>query len=202
MSSVIDVYNSRNNLLDILESTGYDTTAYINYGVDQVGSMFETNNLDMTLTHSSGKKVIIKYHIETMKLNVLSDDINQYFENGLLDKTIDNLIIVVRAEPTETMIASLTSLWNASGIFLTVIPLNRLQYNILKHIQVPKHEILSPKEKETLYTDMMIRTDTDLSVISRFDPVATVLCMRPGMVCRITRKSKTAMLTTVYRVCI
>jgi DNA-directed RNA polymerase subunit H (RpoH/RPB5) len=38
--------------------------------------------------------------------------------------------------------------------------------------------------------------------ISRFDPVAQVIGLRPGQVCHILRPSKTAILTDYYRVCI
>ena len=38
--------------------------------------------------------------------------------------------------------------------------------------------------------------------ISRFDPVAQVIGLRPGQVCEITRASKTAIESKYYRVCI
>ncbi len=38
--------------------------------------------------------------------------------------------------------------------------------------------------------------------ISRFDPVAKAICLRPGQVCKIIRPSKTAIETTYYRFCI
>ena len=200
--TVAQVFNSRNHLLDILASTGYATEDYENYPVQQVGDMFETNNLDMSLLHSSGTKLIVKYYLSS-KLNVCSDEVNQYFEGPVPSLTHrDTLLVIVKNEPNETMINALTTLWNASKNFITVIPIRRLQYNILKHVQVPKHVLLTDEQKADLYRTKMIRHDSELSVISRFDPVATLLCMRPGMVCRISRKSKTSMLTDVYRVCI
>ena len=41
-----------------------------------------------------------------------------------------------------------------------------------------------------------------LPEISRFDPVAKAICIRPGQVCKITRPSKTAIETNYYRICI
>jgi DNA-directed RNA polymerase subunit H (RpoH/RPB5) len=38
--------------------------------------------------------------------------------------------------------------------------------------------------------------------ISRFDPVARVIGLRPGQVCNIIRPSKTAIEANYYRVCI
>jgi DNA-directed RNA polymerase subunit H (RpoH/RPB5) len=38
--------------------------------------------------------------------------------------------------------------------------------------------------------------------ISRFDPVARVIGLRPGQVCHIVRPSKTSIKANYYRVCI
>ena len=38
--------------------------------------------------------------------------------------------------------------------------------------------------------------------ISRFDPVAQAICLRPGQICEILRPSKTSILSKYYRVCI
>ena len=38
--------------------------------------------------------------------------------------------------------------------------------------------------------------------ISRFDPVAKVICLRPGQICHIIRPSKTAIQANYYRICV
>ena len=38
--------------------------------------------------------------------------------------------------------------------------------------------------------------------ISRFDPVARAICLRPGQVCHIVRPSKTSIETNYYRICV
>jgi DNA-directed RNA polymerase subunit H (RpoH/RPB5) len=38
--------------------------------------------------------------------------------------------------------------------------------------------------------------------ISRFDPVARVIGLRPGQVCNIIRASKTAIEANYYRICV
>ena len=44
--------------------------------------------------------------------------------------------------------------------------------------------------------------DSNLPEISRFDPVALLLGMKPGQICKITRNSKTAIHAPYYRVCV
>jgi DNA-directed RNA polymerase subunit H (RpoH/RPB5) len=201
MESVVQVHCARNNLLSILEETGYDVSDYNNVGVQQVSAMLETNQLDMMLTHSSGKKIFVKFHLDT-KLNV-KNVVCPFFddESPILTKE-DDLMIIVKADPNETIISAMDSLWNDSKIYVSVINIKRLQFNILKHVQVPKHEILTTDEKTALFLKLHVKKDTDLPSISRYDPVAVVLCMRPGMVCRIHRKSKTAVTNIYYRACI
>ena len=198
--SITQVYCARNNLLNILEESGYDVTDYNNVGIQQVSAMLETNQLDMILTHPSGKKIFVKFHLDT-KLNV-KNVASQFFDDDAILTKNDDLMIIVKADPNETIISAMDSLWNDSNIYLSVINIKRLQFNILKHIQVPKHEILSPDEKTALFLKLHIKKDIDLPLISRYDPVAPVLCMRPGMICRIHRKSKTAVSNIYYRACV
>lgn len=198
--SITQVYCARNNILAILEESGYDVTDYNNVGIQQVSAMLETNQLDMILTHPSDKKIFVKFHLDT-KLNV-NTVANQFFDDNTILTKNDDLMVIVKADPNETIISAMDSLWNDSKIYVSVINIKRLQFNILKHIQVPKHEILSDDEKSALFLKYHIKKDIDLPLISRYDPVATVLCMRPGMVCRIYRKSKTAVSSIYYRACV
>jgi len=197
-TSITEIYYARNNLLDILKENGYDVSDYNNCGINHVGSMMTTNQLDLLLTHSSGKRIFIKYSLGK-KIN-LTEVANSLFEDVL--KKTDDLMVIVKSDPNDTMIASIEALWNDSGIYVSVVNINRLQFNILKHVQVPKHEILTEEEKQAFFVKHHIHSVEELPFISRYDPVALVLCMRPGMVCRIHRKSKTSVVSMYYRACV
>ena len=69
--------------------------------------------------------------------------------------------------------------------FIILFNLGRLQYNILNHEYVPSHTILSESAKEAMKLEYNITEDTQIPTISRFDPVAQAIGMRPGQVCRI-----------------
>jgi DNA-directed RNA polymerase subunit H (RpoH/RPB5) len=202
--SVTHIYSARNNLLAILEETGYDVSEYAHCGIQQVGAMMDQKQLDLLLTHKNGKKIFVKFYLDG-RLNIASEACSFYESNEdeppILTKE-DNLMIIVKMDPNDALIAALNTLWNDSQIYASVINIKRLQFNILKHVQVPKHEILTVEEQAEVFKQHNIQTIADLPAISRYDPVALVLCMRPGMVCRITRKSKTSVSTFYYRACV
>ena len=66
---------------------------------------------------------------------------------------------------------------------------------------VPKHTILTDAEVLELKKRYNINNTSELPEISRYDPVAQAIGMRPGQICKITRPSKTAITTEYYRVC-
>ena len=128
-----------------------------------------------------------------------------YFAPGTDEDQIDyddESLIIVDNEPNETINNFVHHIWEKDGIFVIIQSIKRLQFNILKHISVPKHVLLSEEEKIQLYKKYYIQSNADLPTISRYDAVAQILCMRPGMVCCIHRKSKTAVVTYYYRVCV
>jgi len=164
--------------------------------------MIENKQLNLLLT-SPVNKVYVIYKLDT-KLNTkdgLSEYIDPLLDDGILTPQ-DNIIIVYKSEPNDTIHAMLENLWNDRGMLVSVINIERLQFNIFKHEHVPRHTILSEKEKEEMFSRYNIKSNADLPVISRFDPVASVMCMRPGQVCVIERKSKTAVVSYYYRVCV
>jgi DNA-directed RNA polymerase subunit H (RpoH/RPB5) len=61
---------------------------------------------------------------------------------------------------------------------------------------------LSEEEVEEVKIKYNINKLSQLPEISRFDPVAQVIGIRPGQVCEIIRSSKTAVNSKYYRVCI
>ena len=56
---IISIYNSRKNLLDILEKRGFDVSSYNNFTINEIGIMLETNQLDIFLEKM--KKQIKRY---------------------------------------------------------------------------------------------------------------------------------------------
>ena len=202
---VTSIYKSRKNILDILgNNLGFDTSDYISFGKNEISAMLATNRLDMQLQNkTTGQKAYIRYHVVKGGTPDLADIIEDlfYIENILTKK--DVLIVIIEDEPNENTILKMKYLYDEDGIMVVMHNIQRLQFNILQSIYVPKHEVLTDKEVDDLVKKYNIRNiKTDLPEISRFDPVALILCMRPGNVAKITSFSQTAGYYIKYRVCV
>ena len=66
------------------------------------------------------------------------------------------------------------------------------------HIDVPKHEIMTRKEAEEVLEKYHCNS-TDLPLIFVNDPAIIALCVKPGDMIKITRKSATSGQSFYYR---
>jgi DNA-directed RNA polymerase subunit H len=208
------VYTSRKTLLEILESQGYQTDEYKGFSYQQVDKMIANEQLDMilskeTTTSTENKelqkqtKIYVSFYVKKSIINVpnIQEMIDELF---ILTDTLtkdDTLFIIVKDEINDSIRSQLKHIWETEGIFIIATSINRLQFNILQHVMVPPHRILSDSEKAQV--SLRYNMDDDkYPEISRFDPVATAIGIRPGQVCEILRSSKTAVVTKYYRLCV
>ena len=77
-----------------------------------------------------------------------------------------------------------------------------MQFNILEHNLVPKHTILTDSQVKHIQIQYNLASNDALPEISRFDPVAKAILLKPGEIVHIERPSKTAITSDYYRVCI
>ena len=113
----------------------------------------------------------------------------------------DDLIIIMKDEPNESLIKILKNIWEQDHIYINVFNIKRLQFNILKHELVPPHSVLTKEEAIKMKEKFNITEDSQLSDISRFGPVAQAICIRPGEICKIQRPSCSAITSDFYRIC-
>ena len=203
------IYKSRSVLLEQMEKQGYDINDYNGFSVNEVNTMTSNNQLDMILekvvddesTKTKGKIYIRYYLAKALRPANLNEMIDDIFNVEEVLKKTDILLLVVKDEDNDTLINTLKHIWEQDKIFIIIQNLKRLQFNILNHILVPPHRILSQSETIAVKTRYNIMTDQQFPDISRFDPVAQVIGIRPGQVCEIIRPSKTAISAPYYRIC-
>lgn len=202
---ILSIFKSRKNIIEILELQKFNIADYSSFSINEVDAMFSNSQLDMLMTNDADNtKVYIKYYLNSkqIKKQNLDEIIEDLFTiDNILDKK-DTLIVITEDEPNDTIITHIKYLFNATGIFVVIHSLKRLQFNILNHKLVPQTTILKPSEADELKIKYNIKTLSQLPEISRFDPHALALCLRPGQVCMHTRNSITAINSNYYRVCV
>ena len=204
------VYTSRNIILDLMGKQGYNIEDYGNFSVNEVNSMKQNNQLDMLLEKKEENpvtkrknKIYIRYYLgKTIRPSNLQEMIDDLFNLEEILKKDDTLFIIIKDEINETLTNELKHIWESDGIFIVIENIKRLQFNILDHELVPKHTILPESEVVNIMKKYNITDKIQFPDISRFDPVARAIGLRPGQLCHIVRPSKTAIEANYYRICI
>tara|TARA_Y100000996_G_scaffold146725_1_gene112972 strand:- start:41 stop:544 length:504 start_codon:yes stop_codon:yes gene_type:complete len=165
--------------------------------------MVQAREMDMLLTNpSTGRKAYVKYSTgKTLRANDIYDWVEDLFHlESVLDKP-DDLVIIAKDPPNDSVKKVLRALWSEERIFITVFGTAHLQFNITKHALVPPHRPLGPEEAETIARKYSISTPSQVPDISRFSPVACAIGLRPGVWCEILRPSRVAVRAPFYRIC-
>jgi len=204
--TISSVFKSRQNLLKLLFVQGYDIKDYEEFRGNETHVMYNNKQLDMMMSsknkENTEKKVYVKYHLaKTLRRENINDYIDDLYNLEQVLSKNDTLIIVIKQEPHEPLLNILKQIWEQEGIYIIIYNLDRLQYNILEHAYVPKHVILNDAEVNDMKNRYNIVKTTELPEISRYDPVAQAIGMRPGEICKIIRPSKTAITSVYYRIC-
>ena len=209
---ISQIYTSRINILDLMLKQNYNVNDYANCSINEVNTMKQNDQLDMLLETSDDKinaknpkkKIYIRYFLNSRivakNIQELIDDL--FITTETLDKTTDSIFIIIKDNPNETLINEIKHIWESEGIFIVVESIKKLQFNILQHVYVPNHIVLHESEVIEIMNKYNITDKNQFPEISRFDPVAQVIGLRPGQVCRIIRSSKTAIQSNYYRLCL
>jgi DNA-directed RNA polymerase subunit H (RpoH/RPB5) len=191
---ILKIYKSRNTILRQLEENQkFDVSDYSEFSINEIDAMYTNDQLDMLVKNESTNKTYIKYYLNSK--NIRKENLENLVEDlfqieSILTKS-DTLIIIINEEPNDTIIERIKYLYDHDGIFVVLHNIDRLQFNILEHHLVPYINILNDTEVETLKKRYNLKDTGQLPEISRFDPQALAICLRPGQVCRLIRKSNT-----------
>lgn len=201
--SIQQIYKSRNNLIDILQERNFNVSDYNEFSINEINIMVSNNQLDLLLENTSNsQKIFVKYYLgKSLRPNNINDIVEDIFNLETILSKNDELLIIVKDDINDSIKSTLVQIWNEHKIYVSIISIKRLQFNILKHTLVPKHSILTNDEKIAIKQEYNITNDSKFPEISRFDPVARTIGLKPEQLCEITRPSKTAITSKYYRLC-
>ena len=193
-----------------LKEMGYDCTSHEHFSMEELDNLQKNDGLDFMVVKGV-EKCYVKYMTEdsntknpansVKKLNISNIIEEMFMQEGILTEK-DTLVLITNEYSVDSIHKALKNIWELKHLYVVLFDLKQLQLNVLKHKLVPKHVKLNAEEKVELYHTLNIEEDAQLPEISRFDPVAKTLFMRPGEVCRITRFDKISFTNDYYRVCI
>ena len=209
-SLISQIYKSRQILLNIMNNyQSYNTEEYDYFSINEVNSMYSHNQLDMLLEkpdiENEGKKVkiYISYYLgKSLRPANIAEMIDDLFNLEEILTPSDTLMIVTKDDMNETMTNCLKHIYEKDKRLIVIQNIKHLQFNILENVLVPSHRVLTNAELTVVKLRYNITNDTQFPDISRFDPVAQIIGIRPGQVCEIIRPSKTAIEGLYYRICI
>ncbi len=208
-SRIISIYKSRNTILELLEQQDYSVDDYLGFSINEIDAMLMNSQLDMLVKHKNDeRKIYVKYYFtnkqttKQIKAAVLDDIIEDLYSIEEILTKKDTLIIIIDDEPNDTILARMKYLYDHDGIFVVIHNIQRLQFNILKHTLVPAISILTETETAEFMKKYNVKDLSQLPEISRFDPQALVIGLRPRQICYIKRDSVTALKYDYYRVCV
>ena len=207
---ISSIYKSRQILLSLMDSQGYNIDDYINFSINEVNSMKQNNQLDILLEKKEENpntkrkdKIYIRYYLGKMiRLSNIQEIIDDLFYLEEILTKDDTLYIIIKDDINETLTNDLKHIWEKDKIFIVIESIKRLQYNVLNNSLQPKFELMLNSDVEIMMKKYNITNLLQLPEISRFDPVSRAIGLRPGNVVKIIRNSKTSIDSNYYRLCI
>ena len=198
------LYKSRKVILDILKYRGYDVEDHLGFNINNIQSMYSNKQMDMLLVNpDSGKKIFVKYHLnKKLGAKILYEIIDDLYDmDDILEKE-DTLLIISKDRVNDTHKKLLTEFYDKDNKFINIFNLNDYLFNILENDLVPMHEILSETKKNEIMKEYNMKSDYEFPQISRFDPAALAIGIKPNEVCEITRTTPTAISSKYWRICV
>lgn len=201
-----NIYRSRMNLLDILADRGYIVDKYRKFSpVEATAAVTSFPSLSFKLSKENEKDVCdVRYaNITRQKLDKYFDDID--------DESSENteviIMMIVPVSDAHHMVAlkqyiKLKESGEKRKLRVSFFSVDTIVVNPLKHVLVPKHEILPQDQHKSLMDSMYITSKTKFPEIKfHIDPIARCIGAVPGDIIKITRPSSSSGESIIYRVC-
>jgi DNA-directed RNA polymerase subunit H len=204
-----NVYRSRMTLLDILEERGYDVSKYRKFSPAEAtaaATAFPSLSFKVSKKDDETKICDVRYaNVTRQKLESFFDDID--------DDDTENIEVVVMTSGSVTDAMHSEALkqymkMKESGekerrkLRVSFFSIEMIVINPLKHILVPKHQIVAPEFHKELLESLYITSKSKMPEIKfHVDPIARCIGAVPGDIVKITRSSESAGESIIYRVC-
>lgn len=175
-------------LTEMLTARGYKAEKF-----DSVGS-----SIDETKMYTFGGMLVIF----STKTRVSDKDLEKFIEFSKENGYTNGMIIVSLSRPSDTVLAALrTYITNPDVPLVQLFELRHLQFNISKHVKVPKHRLVLADELETILKANNVDKPNFFRKIDSQDPMAKWIGARPGNTIEVTGMCETSAENKRYLFC-
>ena len=182
-----DIVKSYVTLKEMLTDRGYNTDMLTAISDVELDAMAKANKIFSIQVNDNTK--IVYYTNSKFKIN----DLKKFFAD-------DEHIILVFKEKINNL--NIKNLKEQTNVTIEIFMMKELQYNISRHILVPKHEIVEDEKEIDAILETYQLKKNQLPIILKTDPMARYMDMKAGDVMKITRNSPSAGEAIIYRFCV
>lgn len=184
------LFKSFNTIIEMLNDRHIDVSN-INSTILQ-DSLVNYSKIGLELFLENNSIKIIYYLSSKFKWS----ELKKFFEDL---KPETNLYLLIVADKIS---ANNIKIINALNLNMQIFNIKELQFNITKHILVPKHEIITDQQEiKSIITNYSLKTKFQLPLILKSDPVSRYYGLKNGDIVKIKRDSQTSGEYIIYRCC-
>ncbi|XP_058105628.1 DNA-directed RNA polymerase V subunit 5A-like [Magnolia sinica] len=191
-------YLARRTVLEMLRDRGYTISdSDISLTLPEFRSIhgqrpdLERLRISTTLISNPSKKILVIFcGTDVVKLGIVRGILSQVSHDNL-----SRMILVLQNKMTAQARQATKELFPYK---VELFQITDLLMNITKHVLKPKHEILTPEEKQKLLSKYNVE-EKQLPRILEADAVATYYGLEPGQVVKVTYDSEVTGLHVTYR---
>lgn len=111
------------------------------------------------------------------------------------------ILLIISSVPSGASRKSLEAAAAANGSRIEFFTLREMQYNVTRHVCVPRHALMTPAQEEDAVRRFRLTSRFQFHIILTSDPVARYLGLRHGNIVKIERYSPTSGTSINYRCC-
>ena len=183
----------RKTIIEMLKDRSYNVdneTADVD--IDQFVAMYDNENINFTVDD----KIHIYFYNENKSFG--KKDLTTIYSKVKTDVgPAIRLMIIINGKCIESIRNELNNLEYQN---VEIFTQDQLQFNITKNYLVPKHVLLSEKEKQEVYKKYNTNSNDVFQKIRKNDPVAQYYAMKKDDMCKIIRSSPSSGICVSYRV--